>query len=320
MRLKLNKVKICLSIDKLDEAFSEMREELSKVADVTVCGLFDYSLKDVDIFIGKMLDESKLREANRLKAIFAYKAGIDGFPAKKLSEMGVEVFNSHINSRYIAEYAFSLAAALVGRVNEFDRSMRNGDWKIDNPYWKSIFSLKAGIVGYGSIGKEIHKILFANGIPAYTLDRGKVYENITAVPSLEELCGKCDLIFIALPKTEDTDKMFDEHIFDLMKGKYIVNVGRSNCIDEDALYSALESGTLAGAAIDTWREKQRDKNVPLKPFDRPFDTLDNIILSSHKAMQVADGHEKYVKDTLDNVLSYLAGEKPRNKVNLRAGY
>ena len=311
---------ICLSIGGSDDSFDRLARELGTVANVQVAGLDDYSLDDVDIFIGKKMSADKLKSANRLKAVFAYKTGVDDFPLLELDKMGVALYNSHINSTYIAQYAFGLGASLVNRIVEFDRKMRGGDWQQNGPYWKSIFTMKAGLVGYGNIGREIHKILLANGIESYTLDRGKKYENINLVPNLEELCHKTDILFLSLPKTNEVAKMFDKRIFDLLEDKYIVNVGRSSCIDEDALYDALTQGGLAGAAIDTWREKPKSAGQLLLPFDRPFHTLDNIILSSHKAMQVSDGHDKYIMDTLDNVLCYIGGGTPRNRVNLELGY
>ncbi len=312
--------KICLSIAKPDEAFEKMAKRLSAVADVAVTGLNGYSLAGADIFIGKMLDAEALDAADSLKAVFAYKTGVDDFPLDALARKGVTLCNSHVNSRYIAEYAFSLAVTLASRTAEYDRKMRKGDWSLADPYWKSVFGMRVGLVGYGGIGRAVHDILSAAGIKAYTIDRGKRYDGITALPTLEALCEKCDMLILSLPSTRDTDKMFDARILGLLGGKYIVNVGRNNCIDESALYAALKSGALGGAAIDTWREKQRDGNIPLKPFDEPFDALDNVVLSSHKAMQVFDGHARYVDDTTDNVLDYIAGKPPRNTVDLKTGY
>lgn len=314
------KKKILLSISSSDKDFDNLINVLKSRADVTVAGLDDYSLTGIDIFIGKSMPADKLKSADKLKAVFAYKTGVDGFPVQMLSDMNVIMCNSHINSEYIAQYAFSLALAITARIAEFDRKMRVGDWDINNPYWKNLFDMKVGIVGYGSIGRAIDKVLKQNGITTYTIDRGKDYGDISLVPSLEELCKITDLLMISLPQTAQTDKLFDERIFNLLSGKYIVNVGRSNCIDEKALYNALKNHVLAGAAIDTWRQKPTPDSPMLKPFDYPFDKLDNIVLSSHKAMQVYDGHSRYVSDTLDNVLLYLSGQTPINIVDLKKGY
>lgn len=318
--MKKTKVKLLLSIAARDSSFDRLISELSEIADVSVVGLDGYSLGGVDVFIGKKLDERALSGADRLKAVFAYKTGVDDFPLAAIKAHGVKLSNSHVNSDRIAQYAFGLAMSLVNRVAEFDRRMRGGDWCGEDPCWRSLFDMRAGLVGYGSIGRAVHGVLTANGMDCYTIDRGRDYGNIGLVDSLEALCEMCDILFLSLPKTSATDKMFDSRIFGLLKGKYIVNVGRSNCIDEPALYAALENGTLGGAAIDTWREKPSSALELLKPFDMPFDKLNNIVLSSHKAMQTADGHERYVADVLEKVKKYLATGEIDDAVDLDRGY
>ena len=316
----MKKYRILLSISDMDEAFAAMQKELSDYADVEVAGLFGYSLRGVDLFIGKKMAADALGEADRLKAVFAYKTGVDDFPVRELGARGILLFNSHVNSRYIAQYSFGLAMALVSRIAEFDRKLRLGDWDNENPFWKSLFNMRVGLVGYGHIGREIHRLLLANEIETYTIDRGKTYARIKTVPSLEALCEACDLLFLSLPRTAATDKLFNAAMFVRMQGKFLVNVGRSNCIDEGALYEALTKGGMAGAAIDTWREKPRTPTQTLIPFDHPFQTLDNILLSSHKAMQLIDGHARYVADILSKVIRYLKGEMPGDAVDCTRGY
>ena len=317
----MNKIRICLSIGKFDKAFEKMIEELSPFAEVITVGLSDFSLAGVDIFIGKKLSVKILDTANRLKAVFAYKTGVDAFPLTHLAHKNVRVFNSHADSKIIAEYAFGLAVSLVNRISEFDRNLRQGIWyDTKNEFWQSIFSMKIGLVGYGYIGKDVHRILRNNGIAAYTLDRGKVYGDIGLAKDLDELIEICDLLILSLPKTPDTDNMFNANNLSKMHGKFIVNVGRSNAIDQSALFQALKRGTLAGAAIDTWDEKPKHKKDRLKPSVYDFETLPNVILSPHAAMRVANGHQNYVEDVTKNVIGYLCGEEPINEIDLKAGY
>ena len=310
--------KILLSVDKMDESFAKLYDKLSAVADVSVVGLDGFDLAGVEIFIGKKLGANELATADKLKAVFTYKTGVDEFALEKLQEMGVTLSNSHANSTYIAQYAFALALALTARVVEYDKNLRQGDWST-NQNWRSLFKMKVGLVGYGGIGNEIHKLLSANGIETYTLNRGKTYEGISTVDTLVELCEATDLLILSLPKTAETNDMFNAEIFAHLAGKYIVNVGRGNCIDEEALYQSLVNGGVAGAAIDTWRTKSRSEQK-LFPSQKHFERLNNVLLSPHKAMMVDDGHDKYVMDVLDNVLSYLEGNPPRNVVNLTTGY
>ena len=113
--------------------------------------------------------------------------------------------------------------------------------------------------------------------------------------------------------------MFNAEAFSHLKGKYIVNVGRGNCVDEEALYQSLKKGELAGAAIDTWRIKSRSEKK-LFPSRKHFEKLNNVLLSPHKAMQIGNGHSLYVADVTDNVLGYLSGAPARNPVDLTKGY
>lgn len=310
---------VTLSIDKLDKPFTDMEETLTNNGcNVTVVGCDEFCLNGTDIFIGKKMTAQQLAQADSLKAIFAYKTGADEFPLEELAKRNIPLVNSHVNSDLIAEYAVSLAISLVNRIVDFDRNMRQGNWCLDNPCWDSIFELKVGLVGYGGIGQATDKLLRKLGVATYTLNRGKVYP-IPTCDTLEELCDTCDLLILSLPKTDDTNNMFDKKIFARLKGKYIVNVGRSNAVDEAALYEALLSG-LKGAAIDTWRQKARTADERLLPYDHPFEKLDNVILSSHKAMQTSNGHARYVADTLESVLLYLNEGTLRNVVDLKKGY
>ena len=315
------KSKICLSVSALDSAFEKMLEELRKYADVDVVGLDDFSLEGYDIFIGKRLSEKILATADKLKAVFAYKTGVDDFPLSVMDEMGITLVNSHVDAKYIAEYSISLGMSLLNRITESDKKFRKGIWRDSkNPYWTSIFDVKIGLLGYGHIGRSINKVLRHNRIETYTIDRGKEYDDIQLVSSLDELCKKTDLIVISLPKTPETNCLFDERRLKLMEDKYIVNVGRSNCIDEKALYDALSSGILAGAAIDTWDSKPKNMNERLIPYEYPFETLDNIVLSPHQAMQVEDGHLRYVFDIILKVIAYITDGSLTDVVDLKKGY
>ena len=229
--------------------------------------------------------------------------------------------NSHADSSIIAEYAFGLSVALVNRINEFDLNLRQGIWyDNENMYWKSFFSMKVGLLGYGHIGKDIHKLLLKNNIETYTIDRGHGYQNINFVKDLEELVTKCDIVICSVPKTGLTNKLFNKEILELMKGKFIVNVGRANVIDQKALYEALESEYIGGAAIDTWEEKPKNKNTKLMPSEYSFHSLNNIILSPHAAMRVADGHERYVLDVTNNIIDLILKNEVRNIVSYKKGY
>jgi phosphoglycerate dehydrogenase-like enzyme len=157
-------------------------------------------------------------------------------------------------------------------------------------------------------------------IVTYTIDRGHEYNNISLVKDLKELINHTDIIICSVPKTIETNNLFDDEVFKLMQNKFIVNVGRSNVIDQKALYNALEEGYIGGAAIDTWEEKPKNKGTKLMPSNYSFHNLNNIILSPHAAMRVANGHERYVVDVTNNVIDLITKGEVRNIISYKKGY
>ncbi len=314
-------MRICLSVGQMDDSFEGMKKELDKLAEVEVVDLGEHDLSGYDIFIGKKLSAEMLKTADRLKAVFAYKTGVDDFPLTELEGRGIVLMNSHIDSDYIAQYAFGLAISLVNRITEFDKKLRKGIWyDLEHPYWRSFFDMKVGLVGYGHIGKEIHRLLARNNMEVYTIERGHKYEDIITVNSLEELCDRVDILIISLPKTPKTDNLISSDILSQLKNKYIVNVGRSNCIDQKALYNALKNKVIGGAANDTWDRKPDDITQQLNPSNYDFCSLDNIVVSPHQAMRVDDGHKRYVDDITDKVKGYILRNEKKDVVDLKKGY
>lgn len=314
-------MKVCLSIAGMGKEFAQMAETLGQYGQVDVVGLTDFSLTGYDIFIGKQLSESILETADCLKAAFAYKTGVDNFPLQKMAEKNIPLVNSHADSNVIAEYAFGLSISLVNRITECDKKLRKGIW-YDNadPYWESIFDMKVGLLGYGHIGQEINRILRKNDIETFTLNRGGDYADITPVDTLEELCGKVNLLILSLPKTPQTDNIINRDILALLKDKYIVNVGRSNAIHQEDLYKALKQNYLAGAAIDTWDEKPKHKRAKLNPSKYPFVKLSNVVLSPHQATRIEAGHRRYVEDITNKVITFIQTGELIDPVDLQKGY
>ena len=317
----MKKLNILLSVDEFDIHFQKMVNNLQEYANVDVVDLENYTLSGYDIFIGKKLLKEKLEEADRLKIIFAYKTGVDDFPLNKLEEKNIILVNSHVDSMIIAEYAFGMAVSLVNRITEFDHDLRQGVWyHPENEFWKSIFNMKIGLFGYGHIGKNIHKILLRNNIETYTIDRGHEYQNINLVKDIDELIEKTDLIICSVPKLPSTDNVFNKETFEKMENKFLVNVGRSNVINQDDLYDALLNKKIAGAAIDTWDKKPQDKYSLLLPSKVALHTLDNIIILPHAAMRVEEGHKRYVEDTTEKVINYITKNELIDVISYKKGY
>lgn len=322
MNKQYEKQIILLSVQTVTDAFKSLIEELSPYYDIKVEGLSVSSLDNISIYIGKSLNKEILKTANKLKLVFAYKTGVEDFPLEELKKMGVTLGNSHVDSKIIAEYSIGLAFSLLNKITLSDRNLRKGIWiDKDEPYWDSFFNKKVGLLGYGHIGKEIHEFLYENSMQTVVINRHKLYEIDTIlVKDLKELVEKSDIIISSLPSTKETDKILNKKIFKLMKNKYLINVGRSNCIDYEDLYNALKNKELKGCAIDVWEEEPKDKNLIKLPSKYHFEELDNIILSPHQAVKVKDGIDRYVNDVKNNIINYTKGGKLINIVDLTKGY
>lgn len=313
---------LCLSIDSLDKDFEELIHVLSPFVSITVEKTGCDNLKGYQIYVGKKLSEKALESADALKVCFAYKTGVDDFPLHALKERKIPLINSHVNSRFIAQYAFSLLLSLVNHVTIADRNLRKGQWHTKKEdEWEDVYSKKVGLLGYGKIGNELHTILEKNGIKTVTIDRKHEYQNIELAKDLKDLIEKSDVIISSLPKTKDTDHLFNEETLSWMKRKYLINVGRSNCIDEEALYQAMKNHVLKGVAIDTWEKKPDSKEETLFPSRYPFQDLEeNIILSPHQATRLKEGHLFYVRDIEMKLMTYLRTGTLSDVIDYDRGY
>jgi lactate dehydrogenase-like 2-hydroxyacid dehydrogenase len=100
-----------------------------------------------------------------------------------------------------------------------------------------------------------------------------------------------------------------------MTGKYLINIGRGDTVDEEGLYDSLKQGILAGAALDVWFNYPGIKGGQVLPANKPFWELPNVVLSPHKSSHVEEAIKAMIDDTFENIRSYLKTGIPANKVN-----
>lgn len=132
---------------------------------------------------------------------------------------------------------------------------------------------------------------------------------ITLVESLDDLLPQADIISIHTPLTDATRKMIGEEQFNKMKSSaYLINVSRGSIVDEQALYQALKTGQIRGAALDVFEEEPPSK-------DNPLFTLDNILVSPHNAALTEDALIAMATHAAQGVLDCLKGIRPKYVVN-----
>ena len=286
-------------------------------------------LKTADAVITGRLTNEELITAENLKIVFVPFTGLNSFPLEQLKERNIHISNTHANARFVAEKAVTLILALLGRVIEYHNELKKGYWfrsPDDSETWTSIQGKTCGILGYGSIGKNIAKFLKAYDCKTIGFKK-HIHKDITKYKYADEVSSDMDkvisgsdIVFVCLPLNNETRGLISGDILSKMQGKYIVNIARGDIINEDALYTALKDGTLAGAALDVWYNYPRNKPEPVFPSNKPIYELPNVVISPHVASDTREAIDAMIDDTIENIRTYLKTGTPLNLIDKERYY
>lgn len=269
-------------------------------------------------------------------------------PFRKLSaERGVMLANGHGNTLFTAEHAAALLFALTNRIVSHHNLMASGGWRANGEGEPSISlaGRQCGILGYGSLGRKIHRILSGCGMEFHALRRDwnpaglERFENWTTLDDalyasvhkftpeyLGKFLGTVNVLFVALPLTPETEGIIGGRELELLgEDGLLVHVGRGKVIDEAALFCALRDGVIAGAGIDVWYDysPQPDTAGRKFPYDaaaHPFHELENVVMSPHRAASPFGNLERW-DEVAENIRRIAAGRADvLNLVDLERGY
>ena len=226
------------------------------------------------------ITRASLAGADRLKVIGRAGVGVDNIDVEAATERGIAVLNAPSgNTISAAELGFALLLAVVRRIPAADRSMKAGEWDRKRFNGWELHGKTLGLVGAGRIGGEVARRARAFGMkviahdPHLSGERAAALE-IELVP-LHDALRRADVVSLHVPLTAATAGMIDAGRIALMKpGAVLVNASRGGVLDENALAAALESGRLAGAALDVFAEEP-------PPADHPLRRLDTVVLTPH---------------------------------------
>lgn len=238
----------------------------------------------------------------------------------------VAVYNLHHNARPTAEMAIALALAAGKQLLPAHAQLKRGDWRLR--YGSSqgclLSGARATVLGYGAVGRHVGRILSAfevevRGVRAHPdPEAGDEF----GLADLGSLLRDTDLLFVCLPATPHTRGLLGaEQLGALPRGAVLVNVGRADVCDEDALFDALASRRLFAAGLDVWYRypENESERASTRPARREFWTLDNVVMSPHRAAH-STGTASLRARALAELLRELArGDCPR-AVDLAAGY
>jgi len=276
--------------------------------------------RNAEIVLGWNSDMAKaLDSAAGLKWIQTTSAGVDRLPLEKLRERGVWLTSaSGIHPVSMAETFFAMLLAFSRNLHQAVRHQSRSLWQPSERYGQ-LSGATLGIVGVGSIGKEIARLAQAFGMRTIGVRRSAAptdgIDEMHGMEGLDRVLAESDFVVNVLPYTDETHHLFDAARFRRMKPSALFfNFGRGASADTEALVSALESGTIGGAGLDVFEEE------PL-PADHPLWKMDNVILTPHIGGWTSGYKAKVAEIFLDNLENYVGGNRPsRNLVDYDRNY
>jgi len=257
-----------------------------------------------------------IEAAPKLRVVGRAGVGIDNVDVEAATQHGVVVMNTPGgNTVTTAELSFAMLLALARKVPQAYTSMTSGKWDRKLFQGTELLGKTLGILGMGRIGSEVAKRALVFGMRVIAYDPYLTEERAKALgaefaDSVDDVYRVADFITVHMPVTPETKHMLNAAAFTKMKpGVRLVNCARGEIISENDLMAALESGKVAGAALDVFAVE------PL-PDDHPYRKQPNVILTPHLGASTQEAQEKCGIEVAEVVTAYLLTGEVRNAVNL----
>jgi phosphoglycerate dehydrogenase-like enzyme len=280
-----------------------------------------------------------LEQAPNLRWVQLYSAGVNQILKQPLYQEKQVTFTtaSGVHAVNIAEYVFTMLLAWYHRLPLILQNQQKKQWKGDEEGMRTlqIEELRGktiGIVGYGSIGREVARMAKTFGMRVLALQRsedhsdhgflfpdigdpdGTIPERYYDGSQLHDMLRESDVVVIGIPLTPQTTHLFNADAFDAMKSTaFLVNIARGEVCDQEALIHALQEQRIAGAALDVTDPE------PL-PADNPLWGLPNVFISPHISGLTPHYEERVLTIFIENLRRYLAGAPLYNMVDKEQQY
>ena len=259
----------------------------------------------------KMTDKV-IAQAEKLKMVGRCGVGVDNIDLQAAKENGITVVNAPgATTTSVAELTMGLIFSLAREIPRADAGMKKGEWLKKELVGVELDKKSLGIIGYGRIGSRIGKIAVSAGMRINAFDLFLTPETTQVdggeLLPFDEVIAKSDFITIHTPLTETTRNLIDDEAISKMKdGVFIICAARGGIIDEKALLDGLNSGKVAGAALDVYASEP--------PTNQELISHPKVISTPHIAGQTADAQKQASIDISTEVLAGLRGEKLRWKI------
>jgi D-3-phosphoglycerate dehydrogenase / 2-oxoglutarate reductase len=278
------------------------------------------AIADVDAVLVRSatkVDAEVLAAAKRLKVIARAGVGLDNVDVKAATQAGVMVVNAPTsNIVSAAELAVGLLLAAARNIAPANESLKKGEWKRSRYTGVELYEKTVGIVGLGRIGVLVAQRLSAFGMNVIAYDPyvqpGRAAQMGVRLVTLDALLGESDFVSVHLPKTPETLGLIgDEELHKVKPHLIVVNAARGGIVDENALYSALKEGRVAGAGVDVFASEPCT--------DSPLFEFESVVATPHLGASTHEAQEKAGIAVARSVQLALAGELVPDAVNVQGG-
>lgn len=275
---------------------------------------------DVMIFNSRSVcDAGVIEAAPHLRAILTTSMGMETVDQTTATKRGVILANNAIPENYysVAEAAICDMLMLSQQTMRSIQSLRNG-WKppISESWSRMFYGQTVGFIGFGTIAKATAARLVPFGVKMIAYSPHLTRENAPSYVtpcSLEDVLSKSDFVGLYVSINDSTRDLINRETLAMMKKTaYLINIARGEAVNEADLYEALKAGTIAGAALDTFKREPLEKDSTLR-------LLDNVILTPHMAGSTYDNYKGITRSVYENVLRVLHGELPLHCKNPEIG-
>lgn len=264
---------------------------------------------------GTKVTADVIAKAPRLRVIGRAGIGVDNVDLTAATARGIAVLNTpEGNNVTTAEHAIALLVSLARHIPQATASMKQGQWEKSKFTGLELYNRTLGVIGLGNIGRIVAQRAQGLAMKVIAYDPHITAEvaarlDVELVP-LDELFARADAITVHVPKTKETAGLLGRDAFAKMrKGVLVVNAARGGIIDEAALLEALESGRVAGAALDVF-----DKEPP--PADHPLVLHERVICTPHLGASTEQAQLNVSIAIAEQVRDYLLSGLVRNAVNV----
>ena len=256
-----------------------------------------------------------IEAAPNLRVVGRAGVGVDNVDVEAATQRGIVVMNTPSgNTISTAELTFAMLTALARKIPQANASMKAGEWNRKSFSGVELYNKTLGILGMGRIGTEVARRAIAFGMrvlaydPYLTLARANALQ--VELVELDEVFTRCDFITVHMPMSDETKGMINAAAFEKMKpGVRVLNCARGGIINETDLCAAIQSGKVAGAALDVYETEPLAKDSPLR-------ALPQVIMTPHLGASTDEAQENVGIEVAEAISDYLLNGVVRNAVNL----